>query len=112
MFEAADSSPLAWQADVGWLVRGGAEPAAWLERYGSRLLSAHVKDIARDGKGLDEDGWADVGHGIFDRPAFWISCRTRGARWMVVEHDMSGRSGQVSETKLRLSHRHALVRCS
>lgn len=87
LFEAAGSSPLAWQADVAWLVRGGVEPEAWLERYGDRLLSAHVKDIAREGEGLDEDGWADVGHGILDWQFLFQVCRDNGARWMVVEHD-------------------------
>ena len=33
IFEAAEDSPLTWQADVAWLVRGGVEPKAWLNRY-------------------------------------------------------------------------------
>ncbi|MBV8275274.1 MAG: TIM barrel protein [Verrucomicrobia bacterium] len=32
LFEAAEGSPLAWQVDVAWLVRGGADPKAWMER--------------------------------------------------------------------------------
>lgn len=87
LFEAAGSSPLVWQADVAWLVRGGVQPESWLERYRDRLSSAHVKDIARDGEGLDEDGWADVGRGILDWPALWTACCENGAGWMVVEHD-------------------------
>lgn len=87
LFEGAEGSPLAWQADVAWLVRGGAEPKAWLHRYRDRLASAHVKDVAPAGKGLDEDGWADVGAGVLDWPDLWRACRDAGARWMVVEHD-------------------------
>lgn len=87
VFEAAGSAPLAWQADVAWLVRGGAEPETWLARYRDRLLSAHVKDIAPRGENADEDGWADVGHGVLDWPALWQACRKNGAGWMVVEHD-------------------------
>lgn len=87
IFEAAGSSPLTWQADVAWLARGGAEPKSWLSRHRDRLLSAHVKDIAPVGENLDEDGWADVGHGVLDWPALWQACRANGAGWMVVEHD-------------------------
>jgi sugar phosphate isomerase/epimerase len=87
LFEGAGSSPLTWQADVAWLVRGGADPEIWLERYKDRLRSAHVKDIAPEGQGLDEDGWADVGSGTLDWHRLWQSCRKRGAYWMVVEHD-------------------------
>jgi sugar phosphate isomerase/epimerase len=87
LFEAAEGSPLTWQADVAWLVRGGAEPKAWLKRYRSRLASAHVKDIAPAGQNQDEDGWADVGAGVLDWRDLWQACREAGARWMVVEHD-------------------------
>jgi sugar phosphate isomerase/epimerase len=87
LFEAAGGSPLTWQADVAWLVRGGAEPKAWLHRYRSRLTSAHVKDIAPAGHNQDEHGWADVGSGVLDWRDLWQACRDAGARWMVVEHD-------------------------
>ena len=87
LFEAAGGSPLTWQVDVAWLVRGGADPKAWLNRYRSRLTSAHVKDIAPAGQNQDEDGWADVGAGVLDWRDLWRACRDAGARWMVVEHD-------------------------
>ena len=87
LFEAAGSTPLTWQADVAWLIRGGADPSSWLSRYQGKLRSAHVKDIAPDGQNLDEDGWADVGHGKLDWPVLWKVCRANGAGWMVVEHD-------------------------
>jgi sugar phosphate isomerase/epimerase len=87
LFEGAGDSPLAWQADVAWLVRGGADPEVWLERFRDRLASAHVKDIAPAGENRDQDGWADVGSGVLDWPNLWQVCRARGAGWMVVEHD-------------------------
>ena len=87
IFEAAGEAPLTWQADVAWLVRGGVDPAVWLQRYADRLLSAHVKDIAAAGENLDQDGWADVGYGTLDWPRLWETCRASGAGWMVVEHD-------------------------
>jgi sugar phosphate isomerase/epimerase len=87
LFAAAEGSPLSWQADVAWLVRGGVQPKPWLERYRSRLTSAHVKDLAPPGQNQDEDGWADVGSGVLDWRDLWQACRDAGARWMVVEHD-------------------------
>ena len=87
IFEAAAGSPLTWQADVAWLVRGGVEPKGWLNRWRSRLTSAHVKDIAPAGQNRDEDGWADVGSGVVDWRDLWHACRDAGARRMVVEHD-------------------------
>jgi sugar phosphate isomerase/epimerase len=87
IFSEAEGSPLTWQADVAWLVRGGATPDTWLRRFRNRLVSAHVKDIAPVGTRLDEDGWADVGAGVLNWHALWQTCRENGAQWMVVEHD-------------------------
>ncbi|MFC0406891.1 sugar phosphate isomerase/epimerase family protein [Roseomonas elaeocarpi] len=87
LFEAAGSSPLRWQADLAWLIRGGADPADWMARYRDRLTSVHVKDLAPEGQNAEEDGWADVGSGVMDWPTLWRTARENGARWMVVEHD-------------------------
>jgi len=87
LFEGAGSAPLRWQVDVAWLVRGGADPKAWMTRYQDRVTSAHVKDIAPSGENEDQDGWADVGSGVLDWKDLWAACRAAGAGWMVVEHD-------------------------
>jgi sugar phosphate isomerase/epimerase len=84
IFEEAAGSPLAWQVDIAWLVRGGADPKEWMQRYRDRVVSAHVKVIAPQGRNEDQDGWADIGAGWRD---LWQATRAAGAPWMVVEHD-------------------------
>lgn len=86
-FEGAAGAPLAWQADVAWLARGGADPSEWLARESARIISVHVKDIAPAGEKVDEDGWTDVGSGTLDWERLWSQARSVGAKWMVVEHD-------------------------
>lgn len=77
-----------WEADVAWIARGGADPVAWFDKYGSRITAVHVKDIAPPDENTDEDGWADVGHGVMD----WdnliakVTSKTK-ARYFVAEHD-------------------------
>ncbi len=44
LFAGAGSAPLKWQADVAWLVRGGAGPVALMEQYRDRLVSVHAKE--------------------------------------------------------------------
>ncbi|SEQ73237.1 Sugar phosphate isomerase/epimerase [Faunimonas pinastri] len=87
LFEGAPGAPLAWQADVAWLARGGADPSEWLARESARIISVHVKDIAPAGEKTDEDGWTDVGSGTLDWRKLWAEARSVGAKWMVVEHD-------------------------
>lgn len=46
-----DASPdLAWEADIAWIIKGGADPLEWIRRYGDRILAVHVKDIAIAGE--------------------------------------------------------------
>jgi sugar phosphate isomerase/epimerase len=78
---------LLWQADLAWMVRGGADPIAELRRHAGRVESVHVKDIAPAGQCLDEDGWADPGHGVLDWPALVPVLEEIGVTLLVAEHD-------------------------
>jgi len=84
IFAAAPT--LGWEADLAWVVRGGADPMDWIERYGSRITAVHVKDIAAAGECVDEDGWADVGHGTMDWPALMAATRNL-TEYYIMEHD-------------------------
>jgi sugar phosphate isomerase/epimerase len=83
-----DGGPdLAWEMDVAWVVRGGADPLAWIDAHKGRIVAAHVKDIAPMGENLAEDGWADVGHGTIDWPAIYAALTAIGVDNFVMEHD-------------------------
>lgn len=85
IFEEAPD--LLWEADLAWIVRGGADPIAELARHGKRAVACHVKDLAPAGEALDEDGWADVGHGTLDWTKLLAAMREAGVEHFVVEHD-------------------------
>jgi sugar phosphate isomerase/epimerase len=88
LFAGAGDAPLTWQADVAWLARGGGDPVALMQQHRSRVVSVHAKDLAPPGTKLDEDGWADVGHGVLDwRGRLAPAAIDNGARWLVAEHD-------------------------
>ena len=57
---------LEWEADLAWVIKGGADPLEWITTMGKRITAVHLKDIAPAGENTDEDGWADVGHGTVD----------------------------------------------
>jgi sugar phosphate isomerase/epimerase len=76
-----------WEMDVAWVVRGGADPLAWITRYKDQITTAHVKDIAAEGTCADEDGWADVGHGTVDWKAIMVALRDIDVDLFVMEHD-------------------------
>lgn len=78
---------LHWEIDVAWIVRAGAEPAAWIEQHAQRISAVHLKDIAASGECLDEDGWADFGHGIVDWESVMPLLANTPASLYAVEHD-------------------------
>ncbi len=99
VFSAAPD--LGWEIDVAWVVRGGADPSAWIDRYGSRISAVHVKDIAKPGEGTDEDGWADVGHGTIDWAALMAQLRAKtSARFFVMEHDNPNDIGRFARRSI------------
>ena len=69
------------------MIRGGADPKAWIDAHAARISTAHVKDIAPEGENSDEDGWADVGHGTVDWKALMAALRAAGTDLFVMEHD-------------------------
>ena len=79
---------IGWEMDVAWVIRGGADPMPWIDRHGRRIVAVHVKDIAKPGEGLDEDGWSDVGHGTVDWAGLMKAFGTKtAARYYVMEQD-------------------------
>ncbi|MDI7863538.1 sugar phosphate isomerase/epimerase [Rhizobiaceae bacterium n13] len=83
----AGGPDLSWEVDIAWVIRGGADPFAWIEKLGSRITAVHLKDIAPKGENADEDGWADVGHGVVPWAKLMAVLKNTPARHFVVEHD-------------------------
>ncbi len=83
----AGGPDLSWEADIAWIVRGGADPFAWIAKYGDRITAVHVKDIAPKGEKANEDGWADVGEGTLDWKALVRALRETSAKYFIAEHD-------------------------
>jgi sugar phosphate isomerase/epimerase len=77
---------VAWEADIGWIERAGAEPRHALLEHSDRIAAFHVKDVAPSGI-YAEDGWADVGTGRIDWRALWPAMASAPARLLVCEHD-------------------------
>ncbi len=83
----AASDDLALELDLGWVVRAGLDPVTTIRKYAGRITAAHVKDVAPAGEALDEDGWADAGHGTQDWAAIVPALRAAGCTHFVAEHD-------------------------
>ena len=84
---AAAADEMKLELDLGWVRVAGHDPVTWIEKYADKLAAVHIKDIAPDGECTDEDGWADVGHGIMDWSAIHTALQKAGVDHYVAEHD-------------------------
>lgn len=102
-----DAAPeIGWEIDVAWVVRGGGDPLAWIDEYASRIVAAHVKDIARPSEKQDEDGWEDVGHGTLAWPAIMKALRDKTpARVFVMEHDNPSDAARFARRSIEAANR-------
>jgi sugar phosphate isomerase/epimerase len=85
LFEAAPM--MDWEIDVAWIARAGLNPVPWIKRHAGRITCVHVKDIARKGECLDEDGWADVGQGTVNWSAAFAALKSSRTLHWIMEHD-------------------------
>jgi sugar phosphate isomerase/epimerase len=83
----ANAPDLKWQADIGWIEWAGEDAAAWIGKYKDRVVAVHVKDLAPKGENADEDGQADVGHGVLDWQKLMPAIMAPGVKYVVIEHD-------------------------
>lgn len=82
-----EAPSILWQVDIGWVYRGKQDPVVWFSKFGDRVFSIHLKDIAPAGECMDEDGWADVGHGVIDWGTLWPMIAKLNPEVYAVEHD-------------------------
>lgn len=75
---------IGWEADLGWVARAGLDPAPIVAKHADRLVAVHVKDIAKEGEGLDEDGWSDIGEGVMDWPGLIRQIRDQAPNAILV----------------------------
>ena len=49
LLKETDPALVGMEMDIGWVIAGGADPVAYLNKYPSRYLSVHVKDLKNEG---------------------------------------------------------------
>jgi sugar phosphate isomerase/epimerase len=94
---------LEWEADIAWVVRGGADPFEWIKTFGERITAVHVKDIG-EGKN-EEDGWADVGDGTMDWKGLMTALEGTPVKVFVMEHDNPSDAARFAERSLAAARR-------
>jgi sugar phosphate isomerase/epimerase len=75
-----------FEPDIGWIVRGGANPDPEIRSHSGRIAAFHIKDVAPAGVTKD-DGWTDIGAGTIDWKKLWPAISASGCNLLVFEND-------------------------
>jgi sugar phosphate isomerase/epimerase len=76
-----DPKVTSMQMDIYWLVRGGKDPLAYIDKYPGRFYSVHVKDMAVNG------AMVDAGSGTLPFGKIFALSKRAGLQHYFVEHD-------------------------
>jgi sugar phosphate isomerase/epimerase len=74
------------ELDIAWLHAGGAQPSAYLEKYASRTVLVHIKDVAKTATGWDT---VELGKGEVNLANAIAAAKDSNAQWLLVEQDHS-----------------------
>jgi sugar phosphate isomerase/epimerase len=78
-----DPSLVAFELDIYWAVKAGADPIAYFTRYPGRFVMTHVKDSS----GPPDHRMVEVGAGTIDFQRILSAAESAGALHHFVEHD-------------------------
>jgi sugar phosphate isomerase/epimerase len=74
------------ELDIAWLHAGGVKPSAYLEKYASRTILVHIKDVAKTATGWDT---VELGKGEVNLADAIAAAKDTSAKWLLLEQDHS-----------------------
>ena len=81
LLSECDPKVTSMQMDIFWLVKGGKDPLAYIDKYPGRFYSVHVKDMAANGT------MVDAGAGTLPFGKIFAQSKKAGLHHYFVEHD-------------------------
>jgi sugar phosphate isomerase/epimerase len=95
LIRACNPDDVCFEMDVFWVVHGGGDPVALLNKYAGRWMGLHIKDIRKgaptgltSGSAPESDNVA-VGTGAIDWPAVLSTAEKVGAKYFIIEDETS-----------------------
>ena len=83
LIENTDPELVQWEMDMYWVVAGGQDPIAYLNKYPNRFPLGHVKDMDRE----DRTKNANIGQGSIDYAKVLDVAKEAGMKHFLVEQE-------------------------
>jgi sugar phosphate isomerase/epimerase len=94
LLDASDPALVSLQLDIMWVTVGGHDAAATVAKYGKRISSIHIKNVAKGtGPRFNEDvpaeAFREVGDGVIDIAAVLRAGEAAGVKHYFIEQDQT-----------------------
>lgn len=104
LIKGTDPSHVDYEMDVFWVVRGGGDPVALLDKYGKRIRLVHLKDISKGtetgvttGQAPDEASVA-LGTGTIDWAKVMKAAQDAKVKWYFLEDEHPDAVKQIPQS--------------
>jgi sugar phosphate isomerase/epimerase len=93
-----------YQMDVFWAVHPGQNPVKLFEKYGSRCVMTHLKDMKKGTPtglltgGSDPNNDVAIGTGQIDFPPILKAAKQAGVKWHFLEDESAAVEQQIPQT--------------
>jgi len=102
--EYTDPKNVSLIPDIGWVVRGGADPIAFLKEFDSRIKHIHFKEFTAEGE------ITELGRGIVDFPAIYKYIADNNKDWQIVAEQDRTQIGAANSVTQNYSYIMNLIR--
>lgn len=82
-----DPATVDYEFDLYWVITGGADPVAYLEKYGDRIRLCHVKDRMKGAPAGEADASCILGTGSIDYASLLGVAAKNGMEYYIVEQE-------------------------
>jgi sugar phosphate isomerase/epimerase len=87
MMDNTDPATVDYEMDIYWVVTGGADPLAYLQKYPNRFRLCHIKDRQKDAAADERDASCDLGTGSLDYAKILKVAQDNGMEYYIVEQE-------------------------
>jgi sugar phosphate isomerase/epimerase len=104
LFKRTDPRLVDYEMDVFWVVRGGGDPVALLDRYSGRIRIVHLKDLGKGTPTGDTTGQAPdeasvaLGTGTIGWPRVMAAAAKARVKWYFIEDEHPNAVVQIPQS--------------
>lgn len=109
LIENTDPALVDFEMDIYWVATGGADPAAYLQKYPNRWRLCHVKDRIKDAPAEENDASCILGTGSLDYAKILKVAQDNGMQYYIVEQERYDNSTPMESAKADADYLKQLV---